>query len=472
MMHKPILLKNVSLSFPHKVCFKGFTSQISYGDRIAIIGRNGSGKSTLLSLLQGLIEPNEGRISVPEDVVFGYVPQLIKQFDSLSGGQRFNEALTQALALYPNILLLDEPTNHLDQSNRRSLIRMLSNYQGTLIVVTHDVEVLRACVDTLWHIDNGKVTIFSGNYDDYAYERALRNEALVEKISCLKKQQKKVHVAATFEQERAEQSQRANAHENDRILKGAMKEKGSRTAGKNRSKVAVIKDQIDSELGNLFVPEVIMPTFSLSADDTTKVVVTVREGACGYDGEDFLLNDISFSIGAQERVALLGDNGSGKSTFVKALLQDSAVVTSGSWAVPGKEAIGYLDQQYGTLEPNKTVLETMQDEVPTLHYTEIRRHLNDFLFRKNEEVTAYVHMLSGGEKARFSLAQIAAKTPKLLILDEITNNLDLETREHVILVLMQYPGSLIVISHDENFLKAINITSFYIIKNQSIELLS
>ncbi len=116
-----------------------------------------------------------------------------------------------------------------------------------------------------------------------------------------------------------------------------------------------------------------------------------------------------------------------------------------------QEDIGYLDQHYGTLIPDKTVIETISDLVPAWSHAEIRRHLNDFLFRKNEEVNSPVSTLSGGEKARLSLAQIAAKTPKLLILDEITNNLDLETKEHVVQVLKAYPGAMIVISHEADF---------------------
>ena len=123
--------------------------------------------------------------------------------------------------------------------------------------------------------------------------------------------------------------------------------------------------------------------------------------------------------------------------------------------------IGYLDQHYGTLNPDKTVLETIADLVTNWSHAEVRRHLNDFLFRKNEEVNCLVSGLSGGEKARLSLAQIAAKTPKLLILDEITNNLDLETKEHVIQVLKSYPCAMIVISHEADFLEQIGVHSHF-----------
>ena len=144
-------------------------------------------------------------------------------------------------------------------------------------------------------------------------------------------------------------------------------------------------------------------------------------------------------------MAIRGDNGSGKTTLIKAILNDPSVLKSGDWHVPNREDIGYLDQHYGTLDPHKTVTETIHGLVPTWAHGEIRKHLNDFLFRKNEEVNAFVKTLSGGEKVRLSLAQIAAKTPRLLVLDEITNNLDLETRDHVIQVLKEYPGAMLVI---------------------------
>ena len=153
----------------------------------------------------------------------------------------------------------------------------------------------------------------------------------------------------------------------------------------------------------------------------------------------------------------IGDNGSGKSTILKGILGDAKIFRNGTWYVPRSANIGYLDQHYATLNPEISVLESIAELVPTWSHIEIRRHLNDFLFRKNHETNILVKYLSGGEKARLSLAIIAAKTPSLLLLDEITNNLDLESREHVIEVLYNYPGAMIVISHDDDFLNAIGV---------------
>jgi ATPase subunit of ABC transporter with duplicated ATPase domains len=187
-------------------------------------------------------------------------------------------------------------------------------------------------------------------------------------------------------------------------------------------------------------------------------VVQISGGSVDYSENQPILSGIILSLGSGERLAITGDNGSGKSTLIKAILGDESVYKTGEWHVIKREDIGYLDQHYSTLHPDKTVLETIADLVPDWPHAEIRRHLNDFLYQKNEEVNALVSTLSSGEKARLSLAQIAAKTPKLLILDEITNNLDLETKEHVVQVLKAYPGAMIIISHDADFLEEIGIS--------------
>ncbi len=472
MSHKPISFQNVGVSFPQKICFEGFTTQLQYGSRIAIIGQNGSGKSTLLKMLQEMVEPSQGEIRVLGDIVFGYVPQVIEGFDSLSGGQRLNESLTRALALDPHVLLLDEPTNHLDLRNRRSLMRLLQSYSGTLIIVSHDVELLRTCVDTLWHIENDKVHIFSGNYDDYMREVSMKRASLEQDLSRLDRQKKETHQSLMKEQTRAAKSRaKGEKHIEQRkwptIVSNEKARRAVETSGRKKAAIDSKKQDLTQRLSELRLPEILKPKFSLMASDIrSKNLVSIEEGACGYG--TIILQEICLSVGPQERLALRGDNGSGKTTLVKAILGDSTVTKSGQWRVPKREDIGYLDQHYNTLDPQKTALETIYDLVPTWPHADIRRHLNDFLFRKNEEVNALVRTLSGGEKARLSLAQIAAKTPKLLVLDEITNNLDLETRAHAIQVLQSYPGAMMAISHDEDFLKSINVTHFYNI-NQELE---
>ncbi len=471
MIHKPIQIKNLSLSFPHKTCFDDFNAQISYGSRIAIIGRNGSGKTTLLKILHGTVKPTSGDVLCAADVTFGFVPQIIEESDSLSGGQRLNAAVTKALSLDPNVLLLDEPTNHLDRHNRKSLMRMLQSYPGTLIVVSHDTELLRHCIDTLWHIHDGKIHVFQGAYDDYIRELRSHRSSIEQEITRLDRQKKEMHYALMKEQKRAAKSKargKKSIHQRKwpTIVSTAKAGRADETSGRKKSAIDHKKQDLTEQLSNLHLPEIIVPKFSIgSADIGDRTIVSISDGSIGYARQEPLLQKISLSISSRDRIAIQGDNASGKSTLIKAILNDPNVIKSGNWYAPKIDDIGYLDQHYYTLPLEKTVLEIIAELVPTWSHIEVRRHLNDFLFRKNEEVNSSVAELSGGEKARLSLAQIAARTPKLLILDEITNNLDLETKEHVAQVLKAYPGAMMVISHDADFLEGIGIDTYLEINN-------
>ncbi|MBX9805415.1 MAG: ATP-binding cassette domain-containing protein [Alphaproteobacteria bacterium] len=473
MMHHPISINSLGLHFPQKVCFEDFSTRIHPGMRIALVGRNGSGKSTLINILRGHAQPSEGEVFIPDDVRIAYVPQVIEDFSQMSGGQRLNEALTKALITNPNVLLLDEPTNHLDLKNRRSLMRLLQKFPGTLIVVSHDIELLRTCINTLWHIDQGKVTVFSGHYDDYIRETTQRRTSLEKELSALDLQKKETHSALMQEQTRAKNSRlKGEKHIDQRkwptVVSGAKARRAEETSGRKKHDIHTKKHDLSERLAELRLPEIIVPTFSLKSSEvfSSRVILSIAEGGCRYNTP--VLESIFLSLSASGRLAIKGDNGSGKSTLVKGILNDPTVIKSGEWITPKREDIGYLDQHYSTLTLDKSVRQTIQDLVPTWTLADVRRLLNDFLFRKNEEASAMVSTLSGGEKARLSLAQIAAKTPKLLILDEITNNLDLETRNHVVQVLKQYPGAMIVISHDEDFLKEIGIEDFYELRNGGV----
>jgi ATPase subunit of ABC transporter with duplicated ATPase domains len=466
MMHTPIQFKHLSLFFPHKICFEEFTAQLHYGEHIALMGRNGSGKSSLLKMLSGKIQPSEGELMIPDDVCMADVPQVIDAFSHLSGGQRFNHVLSEALSKQPNLLLLDEPTNHLDSSNRKSLIRMLKVYQGTLLIASHDVELLRSGVDTFWHIHEGKIHIFKGAYDDYMREMTMQRQSAEAELTALKRQKKDMHEALMKEQMRAKASRaQGEKHIAQRkwptITSGAKARRAEQTSGQKKQALQHKKENLLNQLAGLALPEMIVPTFSLQANEISeRVLVSVSQASVGYDQP--ILKNIALSVTGSMRLAIAGKNGCGKSTLVKAILGESSVAKAGEWSVPKRSEIGYLDQHYSSLDPQKTVLEIIQDQVDWAH-AEIRKHLNAFLFRKNEEVNALVTHLSGGEKARLALAQLAAKTPKLLILDEVTNNIDLETRSHMVEVLKAYPGAMIVISHDADFLESIGINETFLV---------
>ncbi|WP_051131917.1 ATP-binding cassette domain-containing protein [Legionella tunisiensis] len=220
------------------------------------------------------------------------------------------------------------------------------------------------------------------------------------------------------------------------------------------------KKALLNQLAELKHPEVIKPQFTLQAGQVnSRILLSIRDGTVGYDKP--IIQAINFSLQGNERIAIAGANGSGKTTFIKAILNQANLRKSGDWHTPRLEDIGYLDQHYATLSSHDSAFTTIQALMLNRTTQEIREHLNRFLFRKNEEINTLVCDLSGGEKARLCLAQIAAYSPKLLILDELCNNLDLETRGHIIQILKEFPAAILAISHDEDFLEAIQIDNFY-----------
>ncbi len=247
----------------------------------------------------------------------------------------------------------------------------------------------------------------------------------------------------------------------------------------------IINDQYYCGLSDIFIPEELIPRFNFSSQSasSTACLVHIINGSVSYKIDQTLqpiLSDINFSLAGNEKILLQGNNGSGKTTFIKAILsnnnesqgfnnspnfKDTVLVRAGSWEVVDNINIGYLDQHYANLIPDLTAVESMQQYAPKMTMPEIRDHLNSYLLRKNEEVNLSVKYLSSGEKVRLSLALIAAKIPKLLILDEITNNVDLETKHHLQNILRSIPSSYILICHDGNFCQEFECDSQYIVEN-------
>ena len=481
MPHLPIRIDGLSLSYPHKTCFDGFSAIIQPASRIALIGDNGSGKTSLLNILAQKLEPTNGTITHPDTLITRDVPQIITSEthanNALSGGQRFNAALSHALADKPDLLLLDEPTNHLDTRNRRGLIKLLQKFAGTVIFASHDPELIRTCGDILWFFEQGQIIPFSGTYDDYLAQRAMERQQIEDEITTLNAEKKRAHTALMKEQKRAA---KAKIHgekciENRKWAAYSVYGKiqqGIGTTNRRKGAINAAKQDATDRLSQLRMPEIIIPKFNLPARiDPNQTILTITNSQIAYAGQKqkTILQNINLTLGATDRLALTGDNGSGKTTFIRALMCDPAIsINAQDWQTPQPENIGYLDQHYATLPQNKTVIESLADLLPHSPHADLRAHLNDFLFRKNEEVNAPINALSGGERARLALAHIAAKPPRLLILDEITNNIDLNTRAHCVQVLRQFPAALIVISHDIAFLKEINMTQYYECKHQSL----
>lgn len=467
-MQKIITINELNLQFGAKELIADFSQNIYAGERIAIIGRNGSGKSSLLKILAQEIHDNA--VQLQSGLQLAYVPQLSDNNSTQSGGERFNSNLSQALASYPDVLLLDEPTNHLDQHNRKSLIKLLHHFNGSLIIVSHDLELLNNCVDTLWHINHGRVTVFKDKYSDYLDEQQLKQQHLLMQVAELKQQQRTSHQSLMQEQQRAKNSRQQGEksivnRKWPTITSQAKARRAEMTAGQKQRQMREQREDISGKLADIFIHEEIIPQFNLPHHPGKRSIVQLSQVSIAYEQDKPLLQNVNLQISGNDKIVLLGANGSGKSSLFKALLRDKGLIITGEIITPELSKIGYLDQHYANLAPELSAVEIIADTTPQWTTAEIRNHLNSFLLRKNEEVLIPCKYLSGGELVRLSLATIAANPPVLLLLDEITNNLDIETKQHVLIVLNNYPGAYLLICHEEEFVKQLALDYVYQIKN-------
>lgn len=456
----------LSLIYPEKICFESFDARIYSHQRIAVIGDNGCGKTSLLRMIAGLSPILDGDIYFNQDIRIGYVEQIPEKFDCLSGSERFQKALSEALSCHPELLILDEPTNHLDTDNRKKLLQFLQYYPGTLLVSSHDTQLLSIVPDCLWSIRSGEIEQFDGQYADFLREKEIQYDQLSQQLACLEKDKRTVHNQLMKEQKRARNSKETGktSIKNRKwptIVSHAKMHRASKTSGRKGKQIRDKRDDVILQMSALDRPESIEPKFYLPPGFVShKSLVVIKNGTIGYSAK-MLTHQIDFQLFGQGRLAITGKNGSGKSTLIKAIMNHKEVIRKGDWFVPAAEDIGYLDQHYSQLVDHETLLSSLEKIRPEWTHQQIRAHLNDFLFKSNCVVNQSINSLSGGEKARLSLARIAACPPKLLILDEMTNNLDATTKNHVIQCLQQYPGPMIIISHDEDFLEKLNIKEFY-----------
>ena len=500
---------HISKSFGTDEIIKDATFNIEDREKAAIIGINGAGKSTLLKIIVGELSADQGEVAFAKDSTYGYLAQhqnlssdnsiydevlstrqdilsmeasirrmeedmnnlsgneldtLMEQYtrlthdfdlaggyayrsevtgvlkglgfgendfslnvNTLSGGQKTRVALSKLLLSKPDIILLDEPTNHLDMSSISWLEGFLSDYKGSVIIVAHDRYFLDKIVSKVIEIDNGTVTTFSGNYTDYASKKAvLRNMQLKAYMNQQREIKHQEEVITKLKQFNREKSiKRAESREKmlDKI--------------QILDKPSALNDKMNIRL---------KPGIE-SGNDVLKVTGLSK----AFDGNR-LFNNISFEIKKGERVALIGNNGTGKTTILKILNgiipADSGVVELGS-----NVYIGYYDQEHHVLDPDKTLFQEIQDAYPDLNNTRIRSTLAAFLFT-GDDVFKYIRELSGGEKGRVSLAKLMLSNANLLILDEPTNHLDITSKEILENALNSYTGTVLYVSHDRYFINS------------------
>ncbi|MDZ8117942.1 ATP-binding cassette domain-containing protein [Pontiella agarivorans] len=459
-------LQNIRKAFGGPQLLNDATLQIERGERICVVGRNGEGKSTLLKIIDQTLEPDAGemirqpglkvrrlRQNVPNDIS-QTIEELVFQglenghddyeshqavdkaislvnlendlkFNALSGGQKRRALLAQALVCEPDILVLDEPTNHLDIESIQWLENFLLRYKGTLIFVTHDRSFLRKLATRIVELDRGNLHSWACDYDTY-----------------LKRKQQLLD----GEQEQWAQFDKKLQQEEIWIRKG-IKARRTRNEGRVRALEKMREERrarrVQSGTVNLKTVE---------AGISGRKVITGKNISYDYDGAPVISN-LDVEIMRGDKIGIIGPNGCGKSTLIKLLLKQLEPKT-GTLEHGTKLEVAYFDQHRATLDEDKTVAENIAvDETITIG--NVKKHvlgyLQDFLFSP-DRARSPVSVLSGGERNRLLLAKLFTKPCNVLVLDEPTNDLDVETLELLEELLAAYEGTLLLVSHDRAFL--------------------
>ena len=499
--------QNISKSFGTDEILKDVSFHIEANEKAAIVGINGAGKSTLLKIIMQEESADTGEVVLAKDATIGYLAQyqdvsgdrtiyeevlearadiltmearlrsmesqmnqlsgaeletlldgyhrlshefellggytyrsevngvlkglgfgeedFTKKMSELSGGQKTRVSLGKLLVTKPDVLLLDEPTNHLDMESIRWLENFLMNYKGAVVIVAHDRYFLDRVVTKVVEIFQHKAFIYQGNYTDFAKKKAKVREDLLKQYY---------------------NQQREIKHQEEVIakLKSFNREKSIKRA-ESREKMLDKIDRIEKPVEENTDIHIVLEPNVVSGND----VLTVENLAKAY-GENQLFSDLSFEIKRGERVALIGNNGTGKTTILK-IINGLVEGDAGSITLGTNVHIGYYDQEHQLLHMEKTIFEEIADDYPQLNNTKIRNVLAAFLFT-NDDVFKRIGDLSGGERGRVSLAKLMLSDANFLILDEPTNHLDITSKEILESALNQYTGTVFFVSHDRYFI--------------------
>ena len=448
-----LLIEGLTKSVGSKVLFSNISFAVNKGQRIALIARNGIGKSTLLDILMGKTDYDNGKITWRKDLKVKYLPQKlssdlakqllgnevnIEEFSKLSGGQQKKLLLQQVLDDEPDILLLDEPTNHLDLDT----VVWLEDYLGdkrvvrgerplTILMVTHDRYFLDSVCTDIFELDEHSLYTYHGNYAYYMEKRAERIEtqnAEVEKARNLYRTE--LEWMRRMPQARAHKAQ----YRIDSFYELEKKAKQQRTESDVR--LAVKSGYIGNKI--------------FEAKDVCKTYKSPRTGE-----EKVILQHFNYVFSRYEKLGIIGNNGTGKSTFIKLLLGE-VPVDSGSWDVGSTVKFGYYAQTGLKFDEGKKVIDIVRDIAEVVDLGNGQRmtasqFLQMFLFSPNQQYD-FVSKLSGGERQRLHLCTVLMRSPNFLILDEPTNDLDIPTLNVLEDYLKNFQGCLIVVSHDRYFM--------------------
>ena len=401
-------------------------------EKAAIVGINGSGKTTLLRCILGIEEADEGGIAFSKDKKMAYLAQQHadmeqedEEYESLSGGQKTKKRLEEILMEKPDLLILDEPTNHLDIGSIQWLEKVLKRYDGAVLLVSHDRYFLDKIVTKVIDLERGKARMYLGNYTAYVEKKKMIREA--ERKAYENQQAEIKHQEAVIEK-----------------LKQFNREKSIKRAESREKLLSKVErleqpEDLQNEMRLLFMPR------EASGND----VLIAKDLGKSFDGKR-LFSHGTFSIQRGEHVAVIGDNGTGKTTLLK-ILNELIQADEGEFRLGSKVKIAYYDQEHAVLHMEKTLFDEIQDTYPDMNNTRVRNVLAAFLFT-GDDVYKKVGDLSGGERGRVSLAKLMLSDANFLILDEPTNHLDIQGKEVLEEAIRNYEGTVLYVSHDRYFI--------------------
>lgn len=520
-----IHLSNIRKQHGNKLLFKDGSFQINPGEKIGLVGPNGAGKTTIFRIITGEQMVDEGHVSRPDRVVVGYFAQDIEDMrgrsafdevksavgklsevekqlkifeaklseeltddemqktlehygelqgeferlggydldsrvaeiltglgigpddyhrptESFSGGWKMRIALAKILALNPDVLLMDEPTNHLDLESILWLEGWINNFKGSVLMTSHDREFMNRLVSRIVEIAYGSITTYSGNYDFYERDRQVRKDQLI--------------AAARRQDEML-------AKEEEFIARFAARASHAAQVQSRVKKLEKIdRIEIPSEERAINFEWPVPPR---GGDEVVKFENLGKVWKTAEGKEKMVFNGASGLVKRLDRVAVVGVNGAGKSTLLK-IVTGQTEPTDGSCVLGASIELGYFSQNsMDVLHPQSTILEEVQSRIPNSSIGFIRTLLGAFKF-SGDDVEKKISILSGGEKSRVVLATILAKPVNFLVFDEPTNHLDIVSREVLLEALKRFDGTLMIVSHDRHFLRAVTTRVFELDRNQ------